>query len=652
MAIKKIITVLFVFISILSYSQKKEEVLLTINDKPVFASEFKRVFKKNLDLVQDDSQKSVEGYLDLFIDYKLKIAEAYAQGLDTTASYTREFNKYRDQLARTYIYEDAIKEEVAKEAYNRGLEQINADHILIKVNFDALPQDTLKAYNKIAEIRKKAVAGEDFNELAKKYSEEPGAKERGGKLGWFSAFQMVYPFETGAYNTKVGAVSKIIRTSYGYHIIKVNDRRAKGNEVSVSHIMISPKKNDSTFNPEQRINEIYAMLQQGESFESLAKQFSDDKASGKNGGKLRPFGKGQLRAPKFEEEVFKLKKEGEISKPVQSKFGWHIIRLNEILPIKSFEEQKAELEKQVSRGERSKVINQSVIQRIKEKYGFIQGEAYTSFFNKYVSDSILKLKWKYTPIASKDNKVLFTIGNKKVYFDDFARFIESKQITTRRYKTKEAKIEALYEDFKATTIKDYSKVQLEKENPEYAAILDEYRNGLLIFDVMEKNIWDKAKNDSIALEKFYQNNKQNYLWKTRVDAILFSATDKDVAQQVKQMLTENKTADQIKETLNKDGKVAVIISKGIFEIDQRELPQGFEPTPGISKIYNQEDSFVIVQVNEVLPPSIKPLEDVKGKVISDYQNYLEEQWMAQLHQKYNVSVRKKALKKLKKQLKS
>ncbi|HHH49743.1 MAG TPA: peptidyl-prolyl cis-trans isomerase [Saprospiraceae bacterium] len=310
------------------------------------------------------------------------------------------------------------------------------------------------------------------------------------------------------------------------------------------------------------------------------------------------------------------------------------------------------MEKQVSRGERSKVINQSVIQRIKEKYGFIQGEAYTSFFNKYVSDSILKLKWKYTPIASKDNKVLFTIGNKKVYFDDFARFIESKQITTRRYKTKEAKIEALYEDFKATTIKDYSKVQLEKENPEYAAILDEYRNGLLIFDVMEKNIWDKAKNDSIALEKFYQNNKQNYLWKTRVDAILFSATDKDVAQQVKQMLTENKTADQIKETLNKDGKVAVIISKGIFEIDQRELPQGFEPTQGISKIYNKEDSFVIVQVNDVLSPSIKPLEDVKGKVISDYQNYLEEQWMAQLHQKYNVSVRKKALKKLKKQLKS
>ncbi len=650
---KKILfSLFFVSLSIVSFSQKKKDVLMTINDKPVYISEFARVFKKNLDLVQDDNQKSVDGYLDLFVDYKLKIAEAYAQGLDTTKTYKKEFYKYRDQLARNYIYEDAVTKDIAKEAYQRGLEEVNADHILIKVGYDASPQDTLTAYNKLNEIRQKALAGEDFSELAKKYSEEPGANERAGKLGWFSVFQMVYPFETAAYTTQVGEISEIVRTSFGYHIIKINDKRVKEPEITVSHIMISPKKNDSTFDPKQRINEIYAMIQQGESFESLAKQFSDDKASGKNGGKLRPFGKGKLRAPKFEEEAFKLKKEGELSQPIQSKFGWHIIRLDKIHPIKSFEEEQIELEKQVSRGDRSKIITQTVTHRIKQKFGFTKGEDFAPFFNSYVTDSVLNRKWKYTPIPDAQNKTLFTIGSKTVTFRDFAKFIEGKQKNTRRVNSKEEMIMIMYEDFENTTVKDYFKQELEKENPEYAAILDEYRSGLLIFDVMEKNIWDKAKTDSLGLQAFYEKNKQQYLWKTRVDAVIFSATNEATAKQVQQLLTAGKTVDQIKETVNKDGKVSVIVTEGVFELNQRELPEGFEAIKGVSRIYPKESSFVVVQVNKVLTPSVKPLEDVKGKVISDYQNYLEKEWISKLHTKYNVEINKKALKKLKKQFKS
>ncbi len=648
---KNLFLVFFVFLSLTSFSQKKKDVLLTINEKPVYTSEFVRVFKKNLDLVQDDSQKSVDGYLDLFIDYKLKVAEAYAQGLDTTKSYKREFLKYRDQLARNYIYENAITEDIAKEAYERGLEQVNADHILVKIGYEALPKDTLTAYNKIKSIRDKALAGEDFTELAKKYSEEPGAKERGGKLGWFSVFQMVYPFETAAYNTNVGEISKITRTSFGYHIIKINDRRKKGNDITVSHIMIAPKKKDSTFDPKERINELYAMLQQGESFESLAKQFSDDKASGKNGGKLRPFGKGQLRAPKFEEAAFKLQKEGEISAPIESKFGWHIIRLEKINPIKSFEEQKAELEKQVSKGERSKKITNTVAHRIKEKYGFTKNKAYMPFFTTYVSDSILNHTWEYTPIAQQANKTLFAIGNKTVTYDDFANYIAENQKRTRRLKTKEAKIKELYDEFEIQTVKEYFKQELEKENPEYAAVLDEYRSGLLIFDVMEKNVWNKAKTDSLGLEAFYQENKQNYLWKTRIDGAIFTATNQAIAKQVKELLTKGKSIEQIKKTINKDDTVSVIVTEGVFELGQPELPKEVEVKNGVSTIYKKEDSFVVLLVKEVLYPSVKPLEDVRGKVISDYQNYLEKQWISDLHKKYKIEINKKVLKKLKKQLK-
>ncbi len=653
MSKKTVYAVFFVFITLFSYSQKKKkDVLLTIDGNPVYASEFVSVFKKNLDLVQDDTQKSVTGYLDLFIDYKLKIAEAYNQGLDTTSYYKKEFNTYRDQLARNYIYEDAVTEEVAREAYQRSLEQINADHILIKVGYDATPKDTLEAYNKIAAVRKKALAGEDFNELAKKYSEEPGAKERAGKLGWFSALQMVYPFETAAYNTKVGAVSDIVRTSYGYHIIKVNDRRKTANEISVSHIMISPKKNDSTFNPKERIYEIYAMLQQGESFESLAKQFSDDKGSGQEGGKLKPFGRGRIRAPKFEDVAFSLTKEGEISEPFQSKFGWHIIRLDKIHPLKTFEERKADLEKKVSKGERSKKINKTVAQRIKEKFGFKKGAPFIPFFNTYVTDSILENKWKYTPISQKDNKVLFTIGDKQITFDDFAKFIATNQGHTPRVKIKEEKLKNLYADFEAYTVKEYFKEQLEKENPAYAAILDEYRNGLLIFDVMEKNVWNKAKTDSIGAKAFYEKNKNNYLWQTRIEGAIFSATSQDVAEQVKQLLTQGKSVEAVKNEINTDGKIQVIVTTGTFEITQRELPKDFKPSLGVSDIYNKENSFVVVQTQKIIPPAPKTFEEVKGKVISDYQNYLEKEWIQNLREKHQISINKKAVKKLKKQLKS
>ena len=198
------------------FSQNKKEVLMTINGDPVYTNEFKRVYKKNLDLVQDESQKDIDGYLNLFVDYKLKIAEAQAQKLDEESTYKREFSKYRDQLSRNYLFEDKVTEELAKEAYERGKFDIAASHILIRTDYESVPQDTLAAYNKIKSIRERALKGEDFTTLAKTYSEEPGASERAGDLGYFSVFTMVYPFETAAYNTPVGEISDIVRTSFGY----------------------------------------------------------------------------------------------------------------------------------------------------------------------------------------------------------------------------------------------------------------------------------------------------------------------------------------------------------------------------------------------------------------------------------------------------
>lgn len=633
------------------FSQNKKEVLMIIDGKPVYANEFERVYKKNLDLVQDESQKDIDGYLQLFIDYKLKIVEAQAQGLDKEENYLKEFSKYRDQLSRNYLFEDKVTEELAKEAYERGKEDIEASHILIRVDYEALPQDTLAAYSKIRTIREKALKGEDFSKLAKTYSEEPGAKESGGDLGYFTVFNMVYPFENAAYNTNVGEISGIVRTSFGYHVLKVNGKRARLPKISVSHIMISDKKGARNFNPEERINEIYSMLKQGENFESLAKQFSDDKNSAVQGGKLKPFTKGDLRAPEFEDAAYALKNPGDLSKPVKTDFGWHIIRLDEKFPMETFEQQKAELEKKVNEGDRSKVVTSATNKKIKEKYGFKKEESYLPYFDTYLGDDILKRKWVMTPISADEDKTLFVIGEKKSTYSDFAKYIEERQRTTRPYKLKETLLVDFYDEFETEELKDYFKERLEYENEDYAAILNEYRDGLLIFDVMDKNIWQKGKNDSIGIQEYYNKTKQNYQWKQRVDADIYAATSDLLAQQAQKMLGEGKTAEEIKSVLNSENIVNVLITPGVFEIDQRELPKNLEINKGVSKIYQSNDSFVVVNIKEIIAPGPKSLDDVKGKVLSNYQNDLEVSWIESLHSKYKVDVNKKTLKHVKKQLK-
>lgn len=643
-----ILTLMFLTTATL-WSQKKE-VLLHVNNEPVYASEFKRVYLKNLDLVQEESQKDVEGYLQLFIDYKLKLAEAKTQGLDREEEYLRELGQYRDQLSQNYLFEDKLIADLVKEAYQRSLEEIDASHILILVEPDAPAQDTLAAYNKIKSIREEALKTEDFQALAMKRSEEPNAVDTGGHLDYFTAFSMVYPFENAAYNTKVGEVSEIVRTRFGYHILKVHDRRKKMPRIEVSHIMISDKKGARNFDPKERIEEIATMIKQGQSFEDLAKEFSDDPASGSKGGKLRAFTRGELRAPEFEKAAYDLKTIGEISKPVQSSFGWHIIRLDNILPEQSFEEQRPMLEKKISLGDRSKVITYTSNKNIRDKYGYKEGDDFLPFFRTYVSDSILSRKWNMKPIPAGQDKTIFTIGNKKVKFSDYAAFLNDRQKTSKPFRDKEVLLSSQFEEFETHVLKEYFKDQLEIENEDYAALLGEYRDGLLIFEIMEKNIWQQAKTDTLGQQAYYERNKQNFRWKKRVDADVYTSNSKASAERVQNLLKENKSPDEIKAALNPEGAVNTVITQGVFEIGQNVLPESLELKKGVSSIYPGNGSFIVVNIKDVLPEAIKSFEEVQGIVVSNYQKELENKWMDNLRSKYQVRVDNKVLKKLKKEL--
>jgi len=649
----KIIT-LSVFLFFLTnsvFAQKNEDVLMTIDDQPVLASEFKRVYLKNLDLVLEESQKSVDGYLKLFVDYKLKVAEAYSQEFDQSDRYKKDFSKYEEQLSRNYIFEDKVTSELAKEAFERNLEEIEASHILIMVNYDAVPRDTLAAFNKIKGIRDRALK-EDFTALARETSEEPGIEESGGNLGYFTAFALVYPFETAAYATEVGEVSEIIRTQFGYHIIKVHDRRMKEPEITVSHIMISTKEGTSSYVPEARIGELYVLLEQGDLFESLAKQYSDDKNSGKNGGRIKRFSKGDLRSSVFEEAAYKLENPGDISKPIKTEFGWHIIRLEEKHPLPTYEEKREILERRVKEGSRSKIVTQAVKVKIKEKFGFVNETGYSPYFDTYVGDEVVKRKWVYDTIPASENKKMFTIGDRDFYFDDFARFIQKRQYTSKRYISRITLMTDFYDEFETLQLKTYFREKLEIENEEYAGIISEYRDGLLIFDVMGKNVWRKAKKDSVGQLQYFEDHKLKYRWKQRVDVEILATTKEDVVNELEKLMKEGKTGKEIKGLLNKDNKVNVLLTKGVFEIGRSELPSGFLPNMGVSKIYTENESFIIINVKEITPPGPRTFEEIKGRVLSDYQTFIEEQWMEQLRAKYKVEINKKTLKKLKKELNS
>jgi peptidyl-prolyl cis-trans isomerase SurA len=647
------LNLLLLSIPLAAFAQDRSDVLLTINDKPVTTDDFKRVYKKNLDLVQDENQKTVDGYLDLFIDYKLKVEEAYDQGLNREPKFVREFAKYEDELSRKYIYEAANIKDMAKEAYQRGLEEREVSHILIMVDLNAPAQDTLKAFNKISEIRQKAVAGQDFKELAKQYSEEPAADERAGYLGYLSVFATVYPFETTAYNTAKGEISEIVRTQFGYHILKVHDVREREGDRTVSHIMTTDRAGDSTAAPaEQRIREIKKMLDDGADFAQLAKSQSEDKASGVKGGKLGRFNRGQLRSTKFIEEAYALEQPGDLSEPFLTEFGWHVVRLDEIHPVQNFEEQRAQLEKQVSKGDRARVVTNTINEKIKKQYGFKKGEPYLDYFQNYLPDTVLTRKFKYDRERPVEDRVIFTIADRPYTFEDFVKYMEIYRIPLGYYKTKEPLLRAIYDEFETVKLKEYFRERLMEQNEEYAATIEEYRNGLLLYELMSRNIWYKAKTDSVGLAAYYEQVKEQYMWEQRVQGVIATATSQEVAAEVTAMLEGGKSVEQIKEAINTDDTVKVIVNSGAFEKGDSRLPGKLNFAPGISPVYNIEGSFVVVKVDKVLPPSVKKLEETRGRVLNAYQDELERRWMDDLRKKYKVKIDKRVLRKLKKELNS
>jgi len=632
----------------------QKEVLFTIDNKPYYTDEFERVYNKNLDLVKDDSQKNLDNYLTLFTGYKLKVTKANKLGLQDNPKYQTELKSYRNQLAKNYLTDSKVTTELVKEAYDRSRKEIDASHILFMADENASPADTLKAYNKAVDVRKKALAGEDFGKLAAQYSEDPSAKENKGDLGYFSSFRMVYAFENGAYNTPKGGISKIIRSRFGYHVIKVNDIRDNRGDITVAHIMImKPKKEDAAegAKAKTKIEDIYKKLQQGEDFAALAKQFSEDKASANAGGGLNPFSSGELTSQEFEDASFALTQPGQISQPVETQFGWHIIKLIEKKPLKTFEESKADYENRVKRDERSRLIAQSLTDKIRKTYTVTTDKKVYKEVQATLTDSLFNMKWKLPANIAAYDKTLVTINNdKKLTGKQFLEYVVTQQNLGLVKKPIPATADMLLQRYTNEQLNTYYNDNLEKEFPEFAQVMEEYRDGLLLFDLMEKEIWDKAKNDTIGLQKFYDANKAKYQWKARVETQVYSSTSEKDIKSTRAFLLKNKTADYIKQKLNVKGKVNVIEKAGTFEQDSETLPKQAVWKTGVSDVVKEGNYYYVLNTTKVLPAGPKTLEEAKGHVVNDYQQYLEDNWVSELNKEFTVKVNADAFAKVKKDL--
>jgi peptidyl-prolyl cis-trans isomerase SurA len=632
----------------------KREVLFTVDANPYYTDEFERVYKKNLDLVKDDSQKDLDNYLNLFIGYKLKVNKANKLGLQNNKKYQAELKSYRTQLAKNYLTDSKVTTGLVEEAYNRSLKEVKASHILFMLDENAAPADTLKAYNKAQDAYKKAVGGEDFGKLAKEVSEDPSAKENSGDLGYFTVFRMIYPFESAAYNTPVGQISKPVRTRFGYHVVKVTDVRANRGDITVAHIMImKPQKPDAaeSAKAKTKIEDIYKKLKQGEDFAALAKQFSEDKSSSGNGGQLNKFSSGELTSTEFEDKAFGLQKDGDISVPFETQFGWHIVKLVKKDAVKPFEEVKADYENRVKRDERSRLIAQSLTGTLKQKYSVEKDKKVYQEAVLAINDSIYAQGWK-APKPGKYNNTLLTINkNKKLSAQDFLNYVDAQQRTGVTVRPVAKAADIFYDRYVDEQLNIYYNDNLEKEFPEFSMVMDEYRDGLLLFDLMEKEIWEKAKNDTIGLQKFFDANKANYQWKDRVDAEVYSSTNEKDIKQAREQLLKGKDAAAIKGAVNTKEKVSVMEKSGVYDQDNDALPKQAVWKTGISDVIKEGNYYYVVKTNKVLPAGPKTLDEAKGRAINDYQQYLESTWVDQLKKEFTVKVNTDTFEKVKKDLK-
>jgi peptidyl-prolyl cis-trans isomerase SurA len=633
------------FISLnLSAQVSDPQILMTVGRYPVSLQEFKSMYYKNLPKDSAKNKKALDNYLSLYTEFRLKVNAAMDARLDTTPSFKQEMGEYRQKLADPYMRDQAVEEQLVKEAYDRMQTDIKASHILIKLAPDSRSADTLKAYDSIMKIRNEIIKKKiSFEDAAKKYSGDSRSAAMGGNIGYITALETYYSFENAVYLTKVGDVSMPVRTSLGYHIIKVTDKKADQGEVLVSHIMVrTPTKMQAgdSAKLKAKIDSLYTMVKQGQDFADVAKKFSQDPSSGKHGGALPWFSVGKMPAP-FEEAAFSLKNVGDYTTPIRTAYGWHIIKLMGRKPLPAFNDSvKESLNSRVLRDDRSEQAVTALINEIKKKYEFKEEPKAKDDFYKVVDETYYSNKW--TVDKAKDlNKTMFTLGGRSYTQQDFAQYLAHNQ-TTGENKGGEVAVNKLYPKFVKEQCLKFKNDMLEKEYPAFGEMIAEYRDGILLFDITDKMVWTKALKDTSGLKAYHEAHKNSYMWAERADASIFTCSDEKVAKEIKKLIKDGKSDKDILAEVNAKDKNAASVQSNMYEKKDNAMVDA-NWKQGASENQQVNGKTVFVDVRKINPPMPKNLDDVRGMVTTDYQNYLMTQWLTELKAKYPVTVDQKVL---------
>lgn len=670
-------------------AQYQHPVAFEIGDEKITTAEFKSEFLKSIGKSEDapstactyEKRKALEDYADLYLNYRVKLKDAYEQGMDKDEHMLFELAHYRNELSAPYMIDSASMSQLMHEAYDRNHYAIHAYHILIPCSFMSA-EDTLEAYNKAMKVYQRVTTGkEDFSDVsrelsAKEIANDPEAKRSNtkpydGDLGFFTVFDMVYPFENCAYGLKEGEVSKPVRTRYGYHVVKIAERVPYYGRSSVQHIWISDKQDEEQ--ARNKIYEAYEKIKGGEQFAVVCRNYSDDRSTADNGGLIPPSPLRQLPT-EYIAPISRLK-EGHYSEPFHTKFGWHIIYCISKEQQPTFESLLPKYQQQLShdatRGAKSKKV---FIQQSMHKYNCRQlineydtigkgrnakiiAKADLAEAASYFNDSSLRKEWRYVPRDDKhDMRPILTIDGRSYTNDDLLKYI-AKNPTLLVKCVPEQYVKVRYKDFVEDMAKEAADRNLEKEHPDFAALMNEYRNGLIIFAYNDKMIWGKAIEDSIGLMDYYNRESEKksndnpsdsvYFWNLRAKVISVYVPDstclpadkaiKVINKQLKNGIDSTKLVASLQKKLSKKctAEQPLQLQYRLVEQGNQDLLSIGEWHEGIFR-HSTNTGYRLLVVTKTIEPTLKTLREGRGYYMSDYQNYLEQQLVQHLKEKYHV----------------
>lgn len=623
-------------------SMAQERVLFTVDGREeVTAEEFMAVYNKNRDIGEQIDPKTPAEYLQLYIDFKLKVLEAKDSAMDMRQSFLEEFYGYRAQLAKPYLTDKGSEEALVEEAYQRMQIDVAASHIMISVSDFNNPKDTATAFEQLQSIKRQLSSGElSFEEAAKMYSEDTYSAQRGGSLGYFSVFDMVYPFENQVYGLEVGGISPVFKTQFGYHIARLDATRPARGRIQVAHIMLLLPENasaDQSAEVQRKIEEIHQKVSSGEaSFEDMVLQFSQDKTTRNSQGRLPEFGMNDM-VNSFEDAAYGLANPGDFSQPVRTPYGWHIIKLIQKFPLKDFQEVKSELNNKVQRDYRAQLSREEFLERLAKEYSFNIDDKAMSKLIKRLEKEDFSGKWIAPDPVANDKSKLGSYADSVITVSDFVAYVMtgsskfSGEIDTKTI------LEAYMSLYREDVLLAYEDTQLEKKYPEFRRLVNEYRDGILLFDLTDKKIWTRSMKDTLGLQNFYEAHKANYRWNTRYDYTLYDCENKKIAKKVLKDIKAGASDSLILAKYNSESALNIQIESKLEETPEYAEVKAME-AGAISKPLEKNGRFFIFQLHQILEPRTKELKEVRGLVAADYQKELEAAWIQELRARYPVSV--------------